>query len=383
MKLAFCIFKYYPFGGLERNFLRILEETLRRGHSVKIFTMAWEGEIPSFLEQHSCEIVYVPFSGITNHGRCRSFADNLQPLLQKEDFDLITGFNRMPGLDLYYSADVCFIADIRRRRSLLYKITPRYRVFSAFEKAIFSPDSKTHILALSEIQRQSYIQGYGTQPERFHPVPAGIDKEKIRSCVSPNKRAAFRKLFGVGENEIMLLMVGSDFTRKGVIRSIKAIAALLEEKKLITKLFVIGKGNIKKMQSLASKMGTADNIIFPGTVNNVPEYLSAADFLLHPAVSENTGNAIVEAIIAGVPVLTTSNCGYAFHVEEAKAGKVIDGFDFSQNEMNKKLLEILSLPETTITEWKEKAIKYADTTDFYTRPAVIADIIEEVSLGIA
>ena len=339
--------------------------------------MTWEGEVPSFCEQDSCEIVHVPFSGKTNHGHCRSFVNNLQPLLQKENFDLITGFNRMPGLDLYYSADVCYIADIRRRRSFFHKLTPRYRLFSAFEKAIFSPHTHTHILALSEIQRQSYIQEYGTQPDRFHPVPAGIDKEKIRSCISPDKRSAYRESFGVRENESMLLMVGSDFTRKGVKRAIKAVASLWEETKSVTKLFVIGKGNIRKMQSLAKSMEVAEHIIFQGGVNNVPEYLSAADILLHPAISENTGNAIVEAIIAGIPVLTTSNCGYAFHVEKSGAGKVINGFDFSQNEMNKKLQEIISLPEKTITAWKEKAIKYADKTDFYSRPTVIADIIEE------
>ena len=283
----------------------------------------------------------------------------------------------MPGLDLYYSADVCYIADIRRRKSLLYKLTPRYRLFSAFEKAIFSPDSQTHILALSEIQRQLYIKEYKTQPERFHPVPAGIDKEKIRNCISPKKHKDFRKTFGVKEDEIMLLMVGSDFTRKGVIRSIKALASLPEKKKQITKLFVIGKGNIKRMQSKANTMGCASNLIFPGTVNNVPEYLSATDFLLHPAISENTGNAIVEAIIAGIPVLATSNCGYAFHIQKTGAGKVIDGFDFSQNEMNKSLKEMVSLPKAKISEWKQKAIRYADTIDFYSRPTVIADIIEE------
>jgi len=377
MNLAFCIFKYYPFGGLEKNFLRILEETLRRGHCITVFTMSWEGEIPEFINQKKCSIKYVPFTGVTNHGRCASFVDNLTPMLEKGNFDLITGFNRMPQLDLYYAADVCFVADVRRRHSSLFQLTKRYRIFSAFEKSIFSRESKTHILALSDIQRRIYTDEYATPDNRFHPIPAGIDKNKIRACVGPEKRVLFRAKFGVKENETMLVMVGSDFKRKGVVRSINALASLPDEKRKCTKLFVLGKGNIQKMLSSAKRLNIAENIILPGAVSNVPEYLSAGDFLLHPAVSENTGNAIVEALIAGIPVIATSNCGYACHIANSGAGFVIAGLNFSQNELNQKLLEGISLPHTTISSWKTMALQYSDTTDFYSRPRVVADIIEE------
>jgi UDP-glucose:(heptosyl)LPS alpha-1,3-glucosyltransferase len=380
MNLAFCIFKYYPFGGLERNFLRILEEALRRGHSVTVFTMSWDGEIPEFINEQ-CNINYIPFTGITNHGKCESFVDNLTPYLKDGNFDLIIGFNRMPGLDLYYSADVCFVADIRRRHSSIYQLTKRYRVFSAFEKSIFSQESKTHILALSKIQRKIYTEEYGTPDNRFHPIPAGIDKEKIRECISQEKRVLFRKKIGINENETMLVMVGSDFKRKGVIRSMEAVFSLPEEIRKRTKLFVLGKGNIKKMLAFAKRLKIIDNIIFPGAVNNVPEYLSAADTLLHPAVSENTGNAIVEALIAGIPVIATSNCGYAFHIENSGAGFVIEGLMFSQNEFNKRLQEAINLPQEQIALWRAKALKYSDLTDFYSRPSVAVDIIEGLKVS--
>ncbi len=238
-------------------------------------------------------------------------------------------------------------------------------------------DSQTHILALSDIQRKIYTEEYGTQNYRFHPIPAGIDKQKIRECCSPEKKSLFRDKFNLKADEKMLLMVGSDFNRKGVIRSLQAIVALPDNIKTKTKLFVLGKGNINKMQSFAKKWDITNNVILPGAVNNVPEYLSAADLLLHPAVSENTGNAIVEGLIAGIPVIATSNCGYAFHINNSGAGFVIAGLDFSQNEFNAKLLKALTLSEKTISSWHIKALQYADKTDFYSRPAVAADIIEE------
>ena len=172
-------------------------------------------------------------------------------------------------------------------------------------------------------------------------------------------------------------MIGSDFRRKGVIRSIKAIAALPESLKKRTKLFIIGKGKIKGLISHAENNGV--NAIFTGAVNNVQKYLSAADLLLHPAVSENTGNAIVEALISGTPVIATSNCGYAFHIKEADAGAVIDGNNFKQEEFNIVLEKTLTQLPAKQEEWRANAITYSDKTDFYSRPKAITDIIEELA----
>ncbi|MDR1368404.1 MAG: hypothetical protein LBJ76_06770, partial [Candidatus Accumulibacter sp.] len=44
--LAFVLYKYFPFGGLQRDFLRISQECLRRGHAVRVYVLAWAGVIP-------------------------------------------------------------------------------------------------------------------------------------------------------------------------------------------------------------------------------------------------------------------------------------------------------------------------------------------------
>lgn len=376
MNLAFCIFKYYPFGGLERNFLRILEESLQRENSVSIFTMEWNGDVPCFIQKYPCKIIKIPFSGISNHAQCASYVKNLSPKLKENNFDLVVGFNRMPGLDLYYCADVCFKADVRKRRSAFFKLTPRYKVYAEFEKNVFFPQSSTHILALSHIQKEIYQKEYETQEERFHPIPAGIDKIRIRECVGFEKRIKYRQELGVNDNEKMLVMVGSDFIRKGVQRTIQALGSLPCEERKIIKLFVIGKGKESMLKSLAEQLGLPNQVIFTGGINNVPHYLSAADLLLHPAVAENTGNSIVEALIAGVPVIATSNCGYAIHVQESGAGTIVDGDKFSQQELDSALKEFIRKPEEEIKKLKTQAFEYSDNTDFYSRPQVVADIIE-------
>ena len=57
MLVAFCLFKYFPYGGLQRDFMRIAQEVENRGHQVRIYVADWQGEKPD-----TFDIVHVPIS---------------------------------------------------------------------------------------------------------------------------------------------------------------------------------------------------------------------------------------------------------------------------------------------------------------------------------
>ena len=46
MKFLLAIYRYNPFGGLQRDTLRLIEELTGRGHEVIVFTTAWDGPGP-------------------------------------------------------------------------------------------------------------------------------------------------------------------------------------------------------------------------------------------------------------------------------------------------------------------------------------------------
>ena len=47
MQLAFCLYKYFPFGGLQRDFLRIALACQARGNAIRVYVLEWEGDIPA------------------------------------------------------------------------------------------------------------------------------------------------------------------------------------------------------------------------------------------------------------------------------------------------------------------------------------------------
>jgi UDP-glucose:(heptosyl)LPS alpha-1,3-glucosyltransferase len=256
-------------------------------------------------------------------------------------------------------------------------LSPRDRILSGFEKAVFSKDSRTEIILLSEKEKKIYRSVYGTPEQRFHLAPPGVNKKHIRSSLGNKNREKVRKNLGISGTDNLLLMIGSHFHTKGVDRSIKALASLPASLRGKTYLFVIGKGVEKPYRLLANILGVADKVKFIGTRDDVPLFLAGADFVLQPSRTENTGNPIAESIVAGVPVMATESCGYSFHIRNADSGVVIPDSPFSQKRMNVMLKEMLDFQEREI--WRKNAISYSDKTDLYNRVKVIVDLIEDIA----
>ena len=108
MKFAFCLFNYFPYSGLSRDFRRILDECQHRGHEAEVFVRTWQGPQPSNTEVTILGDWRNNFSA--NHDKDKRYYRNLSQKLKENSFDAVIGFNKMPRLDVYYGADFCYIA---------------------------------------------------------------------------------------------------------------------------------------------------------------------------------------------------------------------------------------------------------------------------------
>lgn len=373
MKFAFCLFKYFPYGGLERDFLRIARACQQRGHIIDVYTMKWEGDRPL-----GFNITLIPFSGWTNHGRAASFVRHLTRLLKNQSYDAVIGFNRMPNLDVYYAADVCYEQDIRQRKNFLYRLRRRYKVFSRFEHAVFDKDSITKILLISAVEKPYFVRYYHTPADRFHLLSPGIARNEKTLGEREEIRKAVRLAFHLNDQHFLILAVGTDYKRKGLGRSLRAIAALPKAYREKVILFVVGRGKPLRYKCLAMLLGITKNIRFLGTRDDVPALFFAADLLLHPAHQESAGNVLLESLISGVPVITTDVCGFAFHIKQADAGLVVPS-PFKQGELNAALKEVFV--SGRYDQWKENGLHYGKTQDLYSRMDQAVKIIEQVALS--
>jgi len=370
MKLAFCLFKYFPFGGMQRDFLRIARECRDRGHEVHVYTMSWEGaKEPGF------HIHLIPAAGLQNHSRIKSYVKQLQTILAHEQYDKIIGFNKMPGLEVYYAADVCFKKRASEKHNWLTQLLPRYRQLAAFEREVFKPGSAVDILAISPFTKTEFSTCYHTEPERFHLLPPGIARDRLAPSNAADIRARVRSEQQLAANDLMLLMVGSGFKTKGVDRAIRALAALPQHLRTRSYLFIVGQDNPQPFQRLAKQLTVENNVRFLGGRSDVPDFLLAADVLVHPAYHENTGTVLLEALASGLPVITTDVCGYANYIIEANAGLVLSS-PFEQSKFNAAVEEMLLSDRAKLGA---NGYDFAQRADIYSMPVKAADLIEKAS----
>ncbi|BAT41375.1 lipopolysaccharide glucosyltransferase I [Escherichia albertii] len=368
MIVAFCLYKYFPFGGLQRDFMRIASTVAARGHHVRVYTQSWEGDCPK-----AFELIRVPVKSHTNHGRNAEYYAWVQEHLKTHPADRVVGFNKMPGLDVYFAADVCYAEKVAQEKGFFYRLTSRYRHYAAFERATFEQGKSTKLMMLTDKQIADFQKHYQTEPERFQILPPGIYPDRKYSEQIPDSREIYRQKNGINEQQNLLLQVGSDFVRKGVDRSIEALASLPESLRHNTLLFVVGQDKPRKFEALAEKLGVRSNVRFFSGRNDVSELMAAADLLLHPAYQEAAGIVLLEAIAAGLPVLVTSVCGYAHYIADANCGTVI-AEPFCQEQLNEVLRKALTQSPLRVA-WAENARHYADTQDLYSLPEKAADII--------
>ena len=365
--IAFCLFKYFPYGGLQRDFLRIALETQARGFNIRIYTLEWEGDIPA-----GFEIIIVPVSALTNHTRYRKYYVWVDSALKKDPVERLIGFNKMPGLDVYFAADSCYEDKARNQRSWAYRRTPRYGLFSEFEESVFSRDSETEILMISSAQIPLFEQYYSTLPERFHLLSPGIARDRIAPANRDEIRADFRGEMKLGDDEIQLLMIGSGFITKGLDRVLIAMAALPKSLRDRTRLIVIGQDNPNTFRRMAKKLGLSNRVLILKGRDDVPRFLIGADLLVHPAYAENAGMVLLEAIVAGLPVIATDICGYAPYIEKADAGQLIPS-PFQQETFNVMLEGMIN--KLGESDWSANGIAFAAVADIYDMPVHAADYI--------
>ena len=368
MHLAFSLFKYFPYGGLQRDFLRIALACQVRGHAIRVYTLSWQGEVPA-----GFKVVTVPARALTNPRRYEKFVAWVRRDLARRPVDRVVGFNKMPGLDVYYSADPCYEDKVRTLRGPLYRITGRYRHFAAFERAVFSPDSRTEILMISALQQPLFEKHYGTPPARFHLLPPGIAPDRRAPANAAEIRREFRAEFGLGDDDRLLVQIGSGFKTKGLDRSLLALAALPAELKVRTRLIAIGQDEPRPFLRQIRALGLADRVAILKGRDDIPRFLLGADLLIHPAYNENTGTVLLEAVVAGLPVLTTAACGYAHYIEEAGAGRVIP-LPFVQGALNDALAAMLA-DDAARRHWSANGLAFAAHADIYSLPERAADII--------
>lgn len=172
----------------------------------------------------------------------------------------------------------------------------------------------------------------------YCPVPS-------RQVTSSSSRNAKRAELQTSENAIVVVQVGRMERWKGYELHLKALANLNEMPDWIC--WIVGGAQrpserkfVAELESLAQQLGIAERVRFLGQRDDVGDLLGAADIFCQPnRVGEPFGISFIEALYAGLPVIT-SDIGAAREVVDETCGiRVAAGDVDAVTEALRRLME--------------------------------------------
>lgn len=172
--------------------------------------------------------------------------------------------------------------------------------FNALRKRIFSSADRVHAISrfLAEWGKE---MGAKQAPQV---IPNGVDVLRFSERISAEERVRMRRDLGFGESDIVLVTASRLSHKNAVDDVIRALPELDSRYKFL----ILGTGEDEAMlRSLVSDLGLSNRVNFFGNVAHVdlPKYLQSSEIFVRPSRSEGLGNAFLEAMAAGIPVIGT------------------------------------------------------------------------------
>jgi GT2 family glycosyltransferase len=155
----------------------------------------------------------------------------------------------------------------------------------------------------------------------FITIHNGPDREKFAAALATRPRDEARSELAISQDEIGVLIVGTVCERKGQIDLIEAFAQIDEQSAGRIKCFIVGDRPSDYSDSLKSAVqklpaSKRSRVIIVPETSNIALYYSAADMFVCTSRIESFPRVILEAMKAGLPIVTTPVYGIPEQVRE-------------------------------------------------------------------
>ncbi len=187
------------------------------------------------------------------------------------------------------------------------------------EQALFTSPKTKQIIAVSQFVKEQIAALYRVDRDRITVIPNGVNLSAFADNAA--QRIFLRAKYELTPEDFALLFIGNEFDRKGLQTIIEALNVLRGQKH---RLFIVGRGNSVPYKALAERLGVTDRVMFLGETNAPERLLALADAFVLPSLYEPFGIVVIEAMAAGVPVVTSRLTGAVEGMTHAEHGLYLD-----------------------------------------------------------
>ena len=228
----------------------------------------------------------------------------------------------------------------------------------------FSINSSDVVTSVSQSLKADTLRLFDVKQE-IHVVPNFIDTTKYTHSVSNCQRNM------LAEKDERIITHVSNLRKVKRIRDVIMIFYEVQ-KKLKAKLIMVGQGPEREMaEELVHDLGLEEKVLFLGESHEIDKVLSYSDLFLLPSEKESFGLAALEAMVNGVPVISTNTGGLPEVNKQGFSGYLSDVGEVE--EMAANAISILE-KDDVLQKFKENAREQAFVFDIYSVVPLYEDL---------
>ena len=176
------------------------------------------------------------------------------------------------------------------------------------------------VVAVAESLRMETIKTFRLEPKRVVTIPGGVDSGRLHPTGS---REAVRKALGVPATGRVILSLGALSWEKDPLTHLRATARVLQEIPDAVHVFA-GEGPLRgEVEAAVRSSGLVGRILVLGNRSDVADLLVASDVMLLASRMEGLPGCLIEAGMAGLPVVAYSVGGVPEVVVDEKTGLLV------------------------------------------------------------
>jgi glycosyltransferase involved in cell wall biosynthesis len=306
-------------GGMEMHVCALANALQEQGFDISVAAAA-DSNIDLFCKEHD-----LPFFKFQPSGYLSPLClFRLFRLLKRENFDII---------HIHYSLDLWSVipANLTTKIPVVFikHIGTAGSKKDPFHRFLYSRVCCN--IAISRVIAENLKQTHPIDPERIRVVHHGIRLQMFDAAADARQR--IRTEFSIAPDEFLIGHIGRLQIGKGHLEFLQMAADIRKQYQKV-KFIVIGEptrgeeDKAKVIYQRHKELALEDIVLMPGFRRDIPELLSAMDIFVFPSHAEAFGLVLIEAMAAGLAVVSSNCDGVLDIVEHGKEGLLVPPRDY-------------------------------------------------------